>query len=288
MDMFRTTATTLLLLLSIQNGSLGYTTVGNHARQTKTMMGMARRIDEASRRSFVGKVTAISTATLIGSLGEPAEALFGSGLKKVNAKLENYGLPQITSVPDGFTPLLEVYGKGQNRSPLLVQFLHPADWVVTLPNNDENGEDGTIQAGQYAAGDTATFYVYSGVKSQDVTQESKDYFQNAIVKAISQKGDNVYQNFKVVKVVPATNGNQNYAIVDFKYDLLTGAGFEVARVGVASVTSQGNDTQVLWCASTRTRYKKTETALRTIADSFRVYSEGIKFSDALFAKEDKF
>ena len=31
---------------------------------------------------------------------------------------------------------------------------------MTLPSQDVNGEDGTIQAGEYAKGDTATLYVY--------------------------------------------------------------------------------------------------------------------------------
>ena len=38
---------------------------------------------------------------------------------------------------------------------------HPVTWVVTLPSNDVNGEDGTIQAGEYSKGDTATLFVYS-------------------------------------------------------------------------------------------------------------------------------
>jgi len=42
-------------------------------------------------------------------------------------------------------------------------------------------------------------------------------------------------------------------LVDFKYELLTGAGFEVERRGVASVTSQGDGVQLLWAASTRAR-----------------------------------
>lgn len=54
-----------------------------------------------------------------------------------------------------------MWGKGKNRDPLLVSFLFPVDWVVTLPSQDVNGEDGTIQAGEYARGDTATFYVYT-------------------------------------------------------------------------------------------------------------------------------
>lgn len=48
------------------------------------------------------------------------------------------------------------------------------------------------------------------------------------------------------------NGKE-YVICDFKYELLTGAGFEVDRRGVAAITSQGPAVEVLWCASTRER-----------------------------------
>jgi hypothetical protein len=47
--------------------------------------------------------------------------------------------------------------------------------------------------------------------------------QDAIVKAISQMGDNIYQSFKVTKIEP-TKGeyrDQEYVIVNFKYALLT-------------------------------------------------------------------
>ena len=56
---------------------------------------------------------------------------------------------------------MDIYGKAKNRFPLLVSFAHPVDWVVTLPSIDVNGEDGTIQAGEYAKGDTATLFVYA-------------------------------------------------------------------------------------------------------------------------------
>lgn len=79
-----------------------------------------------------------------------------------------YGLAPMT-VPNGFSPLLEIYGKGKNRFPLLVNFAHPSTWVVTLPNNNVNGEDGTIQAGEYAKGDTATFFVYEAPGHVDVS-----------------------------------------------------------------------------------------------------------------------
>ena len=76
-----------------------------------------------------------------------------------------------------------------------------------------------------------------------------------MIKAISQKGDNIYQNFKLLKTEPTTGEykKQKYMLVDFKYELLTGAGFEVDRRGVASITNQGGNVQVLWAASTRQR-----------------------------------
>lgn len=67
-------------------------------------------------------------------------------------------------------------------------------------------------------------------------------------------------------------------LVDFKYELLTGAGFEVDRTGVASVTSQGDAVEVLWAASTRQRFKKMEPVLRDIASSFRCYTDGLNLA----------
>jgi len=243
-------------------------------------------LDASSRRSFLASQAAasfgVATALVNGVNIEPAAA-FGGGLSKVNNQLKGYGLPTI-SVPDGFSPLLELYGKGNNRTPLLIQFAHPSDWVVTLPSQDVNGEDGTIQAGQYAAGDTATLYVMSDTKVENVAEEGKSFYQDAITRAISQKGNNIYQDFKI-KNVEATKGDiegQNYVLVDFKYTLLTGAGFEVDRVGIESITCVGGETEVLWCASTRQRYKKQEDKLRKLAGSFRVYADGLNFSNQLY------
>lgn len=245
-----------------------------------------------SRRGLLARTASILTTATAASLTflPPQAALaFGGGLKKINGRLKGYGLPTLEKVPDGFSPLLEIYGRGANRDPLLVEFVHPSDWVVVLPNNNDNGEDGTIQAGQYAAGDTATLYVSPGEKVSDVSSQEKDFYRKMVIRAISQKGENVYQDFKVTKIDTKTvEDGKKYAIVDFKYDLLTGAGFEVARVGVASIASEGNAIQVLWTASTRQRYKKTESALRTIADSFRCYSDGIQFTDLLQPREDDF
>lgn len=212
----------------------------------------------------------------------PSPAL-AFGLKKANDKLASYGLPALSGVPDGFSALAEIYGKGANRSPLLVAFGFPLDWVVTLPSQDVNGEDGTIQAGEYAKGDTATFFVVPGEgKVSSVHDKDNNFFKSALIAAISQKGSNIYQDFKIVKTVPVTSDGQKYMLVDFKYTLLTGAGFEVERTGVASVTSVGEGVQLLWAASIAARYKnKTEKSLRSIVESFRCYADGLNFSTDL-------
>ena len=95
----------------------------------------------------------------------------------------------------------------------------------------------------------------------------------------SSKGDNMYQDFKITKVEPVTADNGKYVLIDFKYTLLTGAGFEVERKGVASITSAGEGVQLLWSASIAARYKnKTEGQLRSIVNSFRCYADGLNFS----------
>lgn len=211
------------------------------------------------------------------------------GLSKANDKLKSYGLAGLANIPNGYSALAEIYGKGANRSPLLVAFGFPLDWVVTLPSQDVNGEDGTIQAGEYAKGDTATFFVVPNEgKVENIQEKDKSFFKEALIAAISQKGSNIYQDFKVIKTEPVTADGSNYVLVDFKYTLLTGAGFEVERKGVASVTSAGGGVQLLWAASIAARYKnKTEGQLRTIVQSFRCYSDGLNFSaDLRPAAED--
>uniref|UniRef100_A0A7S4EGN9 Uncharacterized protein n=1 Tax=Pseudo-nitzschia australis TaxID=44445 RepID=A0A7S4EGN9_9STRA len=205
----------------------------------------------------------------------------------------SYGLPPLTKVPNGMKPLLEVYGKGKNRFPLLVQMCHPFTWVVQLPSNDVNGEDGTIQAGEYAKGDTATFFLYQDEGHVDnIGKADKGLFERALIKSISQKGANMYQNFKVIKAVPQTDNpaynGKDYVLCDFKYELLTGAGFEVQRRGVAAITSEGPAVEVLWAASTTLRWSKTEETLRDIVSTFRVYSDGLNFSDEIAKNEERF
>lgn len=236
----------------------------------------------ANRRDFLAQVASVTAATLSGSTlaPQPSYAITGEG--KVNAKLKGLGLPVGAKPADGQTPLLHIYGQGKNRFPILVTFTHPLSWVVTYPSNDVNGEDGTIQAGDYGQGDTATFFVYEEKGHVDGPLP-KETVESVLIKCISQKGDNMYENFKVTKLDSFTVDDQTYMLADFKYSLLTGAGFIVDRKGVASLTSEGNAVEALWAASTAIRYKKTEKSLRDIVSSFRCYTKGIKVDDDMYA-----
>jgi len=240
---------------------------------------MAKTGDEvatSSRRRFIDSLSSGAAVAATSVLLTPSPA-FAYGLGKANDKLKSYGLPGLVNVPGSYSALAEIYGKGANRSPLLVAFGFPIDWVVTLPSQDVNGEDGTIQAGEYAKGDTATFFVLPNEGKVDIQSKDKKFFSEALIAAISQKSSNIYQDFKVTKMEPSADGK--YMYVNFKYTLLTGAGFEVERKGVASVTSVGDGVQLLWSASIAARYRaKTEDQLNTIVRSFVCYSDGLNFS----------
>ena len=239
-----------------------------------------------SRRSMIHQ-SIIATASIASSVfvwtpSSPAVAAV-TGANKVNAKLASFGLPKISDIPDGYVPLLEIYGKGKNRSPLLVTFNHPLSWVVTLPSNNNNGEDGTIQVGDYGKGDTATLFVDDSATS--AAPLSKATIEEGLRKCISQRGSNMYQSFKLLQVTdgPTVDG-QSYQIAEFKYQLITGAGFEVDRKGIASVTkSNSKQMEIFWAASIDARYKKTADTLRNIVTSFRCYASGLNFSDEIIA-----
>jgi len=264
----------------------------NVMTSSSVALKMSEPTNDGERRAFLSKIVgataAFTASTFVPALSQPAMA-FGGALKKVNSQLSGFGLPTLSKLPDGFSPLLEIYGKGKNRVPLLVEFLYPSEWIVVLPNLDLNSEDGTIQAGQFSAGDTATFFVLddNDQKIDDISAQSKEFYTNVVTSAISQKSSNIYQDFKITKIeqIEGEVKGQKYTLVDFKYGLLTGAGFEVDRKGVASITHVGSATQVLWCASTRQRYKKTEDSLRTIASSFRVFGDGLDLAVKEYQKE---
>jgi hypothetical protein len=279
------------ILLANLSVSSAFAPAGRGANRASSLFLQTKDSSEVTRRGFMENlVTASAVVAGASSAWVAPTPAMAYGLSKANDKLVSYGLPPLSkSLPNGFSALAEIYGKGANRSPLLVAFGFPLDWVVTLPSQDVNGEDGTIQAGEYAKGDTATFFVVPDVAKTDVHSQDKEFFKSALIAAISQKGSNVYQDFKITKLDPVTLDGNKYMMVDFKYTLLTGAGFEVERKGVASVTSAGDGVQLLWAASIAARYKnKTEGQLRSIVDSFRCYGSGLNFSADLRPAAEEF
>tara|TARA_B110000305_G_C19137578_1_gene491895 strand:+ start:29 stop:307 length:279 start_codon:yes stop_codon:yes gene_type:complete len=72
-------------------------------------------------------------------------------------------------------------------------------------------------------------------------------------------------------------GMRRYGVVEFKYELLTGAGFIVNRRGFASVTvdPSGVGVECLWAATIEKDWKKKSPDYQAMANSFRVYVEGV-------------
>ena len=229
--------------------------------------GAMRMAAESNRRDAVSK-TALGGLALFGLTPTPAFA------EKINDRLAKFGLPPAAKAPDGFTATLELYGRGStnDRQKLLVLFNRPSLWVLVKPSVDVNGEDGTLSAGDYQKGDNAALFVTGPPPKSKIDVDDKGYIEEVLKGAISQKSVNVFENFKVMKIQPGVSENgADYVIADFKYDLLTGAGFVVERRGVGSITSVGGGTQAMVAATTASRFKKTKTDLYEVTSSFRVY-----------------
>eukprot|EP01040_Poterioochromonas_malhamensis_P004893 gene4893-5248_t len=203
-------------------------------------------------------------------------------LSEANTKLAEYGFPPILFVPSGFSPVVSEFGRGglttEMKNPILVQFASPNLWVVQKTSVNNNGEAGTISTNDYQKGDSAFLYVLEDPKKEKLTLTSTDLIRKFIKKAVSQKGD-LSDNLKIYQIKPGPVGADQtpYYIVDFSYELNTGAGFVIARRGVASITSVGEGfIQGLVAATIDRRWgnaKKAglEQTLRSIVDSFRVY-----------------
>lgn len=231
---------------------------------------------EGTRGDHLRTIAAGALAALAVVKQQPAGA---ASLSKANTVLSEYGLPPILSVPDGFSPLVEVYGKASGadrrgtRDPLLVQFVYPSLWIVTRPNVDKNGEAGTLSAGDYQKGDNAALYVANAPDNGKLDDQPDSFFADTCEGALRQKGDNQYQTFKFVKRTKGPTGpnGAQYYVAEFKYELYTGAGFVVERHGLASITQVGKSVQALVTATTAQRWKKLKGDLQTMVESFRVY-----------------
>jgi len=227
---------------------------------------------QVSRRQAMVAASAALAAAVLMQEPQPANAL---GLKAVNARLADYGLPGVGKPPDGMKALLEIYGRDQNRETLLVTWNYPNGWITQRPSLDTNSEDGTVATGDYQKGDSAFLVVQplDVLGGEKLSATNKALAEKLVLQSISQKGANQIQNFKLKKVTEGATGakGQQYINVEFKYDLLTGAGFVVERVGYGSLTQVGKGVQSVMAVTTAARLKKLQPKLQEIASSFRVY-----------------
>eukprot|EP00903_Cladosiphon_okamuranus_P017704 g16303.t1 len=257
------------------------------ARTTSTAVAATTRMSldgessACSRSEALGRIGAAFLGAVVVGAGVPAPASAAS-VAEANRKLSQFNLPPVVDVPDGFNTLLEGYGKdgdlknslgSSNRDPILVTWNYPKGWIVQRPNTDTNKEAGTVSTGDYGRGDSAGLFVAPKSLMGGSSLSSKEVMEGVVRKALSQKGENQFQSFKLKSVkdgVTDFNGNKYY-IADFQYELLTGAGFTVERKGVASVAQVGNSVTAVVGATTANRAKTVKPQLQEIATSFRVY-----------------
>jgi hypothetical protein len=222
----------------------------------------------SGRRAF-GASMAGALASL--SLARPALAVDRGTFGSVMA---GYGIVDTKFCPDGFSPIIEFVGKAvSGMEPLLVTYNSPQGWLLVRPNIDRNGEDGTVSSGDYGKGDSASVFIGRALKPGE-TLADRAVLDDIVYAGVTQKGASQVQGYKLGKVtlLPGKTA-QPYYIFDYKYTLITGAGFEVARKGYGSITAVGTkNTQAVLAATVDARLKKTGPQLQEVASSFRAYN----------------
>ena len=194
----------------------------------------------SARQQFTQDVA--QSMTFLSSMLIAPLVVRADSLSDVNSKLNEYKLPPILYVPSGFNPLVSEYGRGnikeKMQNPILVQFFYPSLWVTAKTSVNNNGEAGTISAGQYAKGDSSFLYVQPLTSGETLDASNKNLISKFILKSLSQKGDPV-EDFKVGSIRQGNSGadGTKYILADISYKLNTEAGFLISRQGVVSLTS---------------------------------------------------
>jgi hypothetical protein len=116
----------------------------------------------------------------------PKVATAASSLEAANNKLSSYGFPPLLYEPPGFSTIVSEYGRGNIReqmsNPILVQFSYPNLWVTATTSVNNNGEAGTISAGDYIKGDSAYFYTTTLKEGEVLSESNKDLIKKYIIK----------------------------------------------------------------------------------------------------------
>lgn len=150
------------------------------------------RVDHSPRSALsqISKVTRfgalVASALLVSSMGKPESAWAQSSLEAANSKLSGYGFPPVLFVPPGFSVIASEYGRGGLREkmtvPVLVQFAYPSLWVVATTSVNNNGEAGTISAGDYVKGDSAFFHTSMLNNGETLSVNNQDLIKKHIIK----------------------------------------------------------------------------------------------------------
>lgn len=240
-------------------------------------------------------------ASCAGALALPGGAPTALALSpdEARASLKNYGVPDLLpedtnkKLPDGWRVIVEPIGLAKDASygrfdlgsePLVVEFYVPSGWIVSRPNYDFNGSAGTVQANDYGKGDAATLYVDTKPKVPLTEMKKKDYLRE-LKKAITQKGAGSIDDIIVRKMTD----QGNYKVVQFDWEIYTGAGLLISRCGWASfcqVGDQGN-MQIFWSGVTSNRWNKMNSELQTIINSFRVGKVPPKVAEKFLVTTDR-
>jgi len=212
--------------------------------------------------------------------------------------LTNFGLGDLMpkEVPGGWKVIVEPVGLAADSEvsknklgaePMVCTFVVPPLWIVNTPNIDFNGAAGTLQANDYNKGDSATLYVDTKFTG-NLNELTKNLAQAEVKKALTMKGKGFIEALKVRKV---RDGSPGYKIIEYDYEIESGAGFTINRNGIAAFTQVGKagNLQILWCGTLTSRYGQMKDSMNNIINSFRISPppDYIKIETKSYVREDE-
>lgn len=205
---------------------------------------------------------------------------FAKSVDEATKELKTYGVPEIApkDLPFGWNAVVEPIGLADSayygrfklgNEPLVVTFVVPPGWVVAKPNIDFNGTAGTVSANDFSKGDSATLFVETKYEKTLDTMKKGDYYK-AMRKALTQKGGAFIEGLKITKVMDGSG--PEYKVIEYDYEIESGAGFSINRSGFATVAQVGDEKnlQLFWTGTTQPRWGAMKDNLLQIVKSFKV------------------
>lgn len=253
-----------------------------YSRRSSRRVATAALSEESSRGTERSKfIRSLVAAPVIAAaqLATPEKAA-AKTLQEAQEELGTYGMAELAPTEDpqlGWSWQVEpvgltkdsMYGKFKLGSePQVMRFLCPPLWVLSRPNIDYNGAAGTVMINDYGKGDSVTLFVDVNFNGKLETMKNED-FNAEIFKALTQKGKAFIQDLKIRKV---TDGAPGYKLVEYTYEIESGAGFSINRTGIASVAqvSEVGHLQMFWGGVVTPRWETMKEKLETIVKSFRI------------------